>query len=435
MPWWDDIISHLETSSADPNGLLVRDGTADRGDAVAMVNAALVGLANGAAGGMTTSAVAGLMACDRAVVNSLAARNNADLLAPALAMEFQRTADEYLVSVFARGRTGGEMRGGALQDGPVGVHNRPGWAPHESLAGWTLVAGGAAVAELLAPLLKGTVDDPQVAEALVAEHGIAYTPQHRLPVETDDVMLGQLSRIGVAEGAARSLAHDTMAAREGQALLALRRAERHARLPLIVDVVPFGFVQQRGLAGDPYPPAGHWYPGLDRAFLERLDRAGPWAALAFRFEIAELADGVLERIVDGTNTRRYGPALVAAFAVGDFDGEEVSPPAVDDGSRVWRVRDLLVQGARFDLLVHLGEQHPGTAWAIHSECTDAQTEVLARCLRQHLDFGAAGRHVQVAVAALVADYGLLKIQAPKYEVRAFLRALALGANAHRVAAA
>lgn len=435
MPWWDDIISHLETRSRDPNGLLLSNGTAQRGDAVAMVNAALIGLAAGAPGGLTTSAVAKAMSCDRAVVNSLAARNNADLLAPTLAMEIRRGADEYLVSAFARGRTGGEMRGGELQEGPVGVHNRPGWAPHESLAGWTLVVGGVSVAEALAPLLKGTVDDPQIAEELVAEHGIAYTPRHGLPVELDELMQAQLVRVGVAEDAVRSLAHTTMAAREEQARLALRRADRHASLPLLVDVIPFGFVRQRGLGADPYPPAGHWYAGLDRAFLEGLDREGPWAALAFRFDVDELASGVLERIVDATNARRYGPALVAAFAAGDFDGEEVSPPAANDGSRVWRVRDILVQGARFDLLVHLSEHDPGTAWAIRTDFTDAQSAVLARCLRQHLDLGASGRQVQAAVTALVANYGLLKIQAPKYEVRAFLRALALGAHARRVATA
>jgi hypothetical protein len=420
MSSWNELIESLELKSDDPNGLLMRGWTA-RGVAADMINAALVALQDGGQGGLTRGKVAQHMHCDPAQVNELASRNDSDLIASAIALTSPRHRHEYLVSTSVRGRTGRDMRGKGLEKGPVGVDRRPGIPPHESLAGWALVTGQQVVIETLEPALKGTVDDPQVAEGLGPDSaGDHYAPDHGLPIEFDDLMLGQLGRIEVAEDAARSLAEETMAAREGDAEDAREWAELHAAQPLLVRATPFGTVKERTRSGVHYRPRDRWRPGLDVAFLAGIDRTGPWAAFALRLDAGGSGDrpGML-----GPDALRDAEELIA----GGFDGQPVSTSREGGESQFLRVRGHRVPDSRFDLILQIGEA-AGTAWTIDGRCTDEDAEVLAGCLQNHLGSKRL-RLTDNVVGGFAQGYGLLKIQAPNYEVRSFLRSLALGARA------
>ena len=310
---------------------------------------------------------------------------------------------------------------------PVGVHTQPDWAPHECLAGWAFVPGGEHIGdiavEMLAPVLKGTIDDHP---GFVEEPGRTVDPSKML--------LAQLGRRDLAVRSIRTqyARPDTEVADrhleeirydESKAATAWRRADRQSRMPVVADAVPYGFVKRRG--GGTYPAAGHWYPGLDRRFVTRLGTRGPWAAYAFDFGPASRDIAWLERI-GSRDTDHWGQAFFDALILGEL-------PAVEVGRDVWRVSGVVLQAHEVDLLIHDSLLRIGTAWTIATETAPADAQLLARCLGRHL-LGEQdqSRPTEWLAGQIDQRYGLLRVQATDPPVRRFVRALALAGNARQL---
>jgi hypothetical protein len=421
MPSWHDVISHIETHPLEPNGLLMHDGAEHRGTAET-IERAIEALAGWTGGTVTSPKLGELINAERTFVNRLAQRSNTDLIAPLVAVEATRAASDYLGSVVIRGRTGKGMRAGdPIPASPVGVHRLPEWAPHECLAGLGLHVGRDEVSELaleaVGTVLKGTIDDPASAPP-----GHAVT--HDADVEPGELLLAQLRRLDLALAAL--FARYPPATGDRGIEQYRRQAEQHARMPLIVDSVAWGFTKLRG--PEDYPAAGTWHPGLDAEFLRGLDRSRPWAAFAF--------DGD-PRSRDATWIERVGARALVPWGTAFFDAllvdDEVASEPVT--SSVRRVTDVVLQGDQFDLLVHEDLLGRATVWTINRGTSRTDAEALASCIDRHRRSRSPDQAFPVVELAeqLRRRYGLLVIQVKETAVRQLIRALALAGNARRVA--
>lgn len=441
MPTWSDVLSHLERH--DPEGLVSAAGK-PRGQVVNAIEDGIESLAR-CPRPVRKGDLAQAMGCHASVVDHWAMRNDVDLVAPLVAMEVGRPAGEHLTLAWVRGRTGKSLRaarepGALLPAEPVGVDRLAG-EPHEALAGWAVVPDGETVAgvvlETLAPMLKGTVDDPAVVRRAGTDlvERTEGEPRFCPPVDPAELLGGLLARRRTAVGGLTlgrvepaSLDADLVGPVSPEmraALGAWRQVARHLRPPLVVHAVPYGFV--KGPPGEPYTAAGHWNPGLDRRFLDALVDDGPCAAFAFGLAAEDGEAEWIERLATAEHT---GAELREAllYGGGDVDAESIT-------GHVVRVRGAVLHdrtaGRRVDLLVH-GDVAEATAWTIAAGTTEDEAETLARLLEWHE--GAepdASSPVEEQVLSFVEHYGVLRIQATSTDVRRFLRAMALAGHARR----